>query len=176
MSGKRWKAAAAGAVVVASASIATPVSATGFDNDGSWSDEHTISKNGLNSGNLIGMWQSILIADEVSMPGSYSNGSFGTNTDIYTKYYQAGWGISVDGVVGPQTWNVARLSVGTPSNPGCTTNCFYDFNASGAPIEFWQNKSSGGSWKWTGFCPVQSGTNGWQNTNHPAVGFAAGCQ
>ena len=64
-------------------------------------------------------WQSILFSDDIGyqIPGyddSFVDGGFGPKTEAATKRWQQawrdrGWGLSVDGRVGPHTWNTANI-------------------------------------------------------------------
>lgn len=174
-------AGAAVAAVVAAASPSVPfqspvpAGATPFDNDGGWGDEHTLGYGvGVGQGDVVGLWQHILISSHTSMPGQYMTEVFGTKTRDYTKLYQAAHGIAVDGIVGTQSWNAARWWVGPPVNP-CTTDCDYFFNESGAPLELYQNTRSGGTWKWNGICGYTS-SGGFVGTDHPGItNDALGC-
>lgn len=174
----------AGAAVAAIAAATAPVvpfssprlaAATPFDNDGAWSDEHTLGYGvGVTQGDVVGLWQHILISSDTSMPGQYMTEVFGPKTRDYTTWYQATHGITADGVVGPQTWNAARWWVGQPTVP-CTTDCDYEFNQSGAPLYLYQNTRSGGTWKWSGICGYTS-SGGDLGTDHPGINNAGlGC-
>ncbi len=104
--------------VLALAFTAASASADSIDGFGvytdDWGNNHTIKQGGsVNSGNIVGVWQSVLWADG-ALAGSgcsYVDGAFGTNTKNATIFWQAGqfpsdpseW----DGIVGPTTWGRA---------------------------------------------------------------------
>ena len=106
---------------------ASAASASGFDNDSIWSDEVQLQNGGsVHSGNVVGMWQEILSA-EFGLSEANVDGSFGTGTANYTAVYQSYYGVTVDGIVGPQTWNVARFITGTTISATPCTSCYYDY-------------------------------------------------
>lgn len=95
--------------------IATSTIAMGHPMDGSsWRDEHTLCQScSINSGRVVGWWQTILWAEgELLKCGSSGiDGAFGSITDAATEEYQDDEGLSVDGVVGEQTWAHAKGKV-----------------------------------------------------------------
>ena len=72
---------------------------------------------------MVGLWQLFLSTRYRATSGSgftpAFTGSFNTATANYTKFWQAehaAAGLSVDGVVGPNTWSAARF-FHVPANP-----------------------------------------------------------
>ena len=68
----------------------------------------TLQLGARNSG-TVGYLQSVLVCKSgqsiaiAALPGPWY---FGTQTRSAVRNFQAFWGLTVDGVVGPQTWNV----------------------------------------------------------------------
>ncbi|HMJ78548.1 MAG TPA: peptidoglycan-binding domain-containing protein [Iamia sp.] len=101
-------AAAATTVTVAGAA---PAGADGFDNDGSWGDNHTIS--GGSTGNNVAVWELMLITMDGCFPGI--NGHFGgstSNDNAATRWFQGAHGLTADGIVGTATWSSAKNHLG----------------------------------------------------------------
>lgn len=96
-------------------------SAHGWTEPNSWAGSHTLGRNHLDRGSVVAMWQKMIHAQfgggcEGLGGCTYkTDGIFGTNTHDRTIVWQAFYraslvpGMSVDGVVGPQTWNAARF-------------------------------------------------------------------
>lgn len=87
------------------------------DGDGSlnddWQDHRSELGNSLCYGcadswntDLVVLWQTILVSEEL-LPPSGIDGQFGPRTRDATKAYQSRYGLSVDGMVGNQTWSKA---------------------------------------------------------------------
>lgn len=165
---------AAAASAAASVAGAPAVSAAGFDNDSIWSDEVQLQNGGtVHSGNVVGMWQEILSA-EFGLGEANVDGTFGTGTANYTAVYQNYYGITADGIVGAQTWNVARFVTGTTiSSTPCTT-CYYDYGG-GPDLSLYWNSASGGTWKWSGSCYAFSTSppSGYGLTDYPTKTYSS---
>jgi peptidoglycan hydrolase-like protein with peptidoglycan-binding domain len=72
---------------------------------GSWSNNCTVS-NGTISNLVIGMQQ---VTNGFGSCGQLAvDGDFGTHTYEAVKCYQADYGLSNDGIVGPITWGKSR--------------------------------------------------------------------
>jgi peptidoglycan hydrolase-like protein with peptidoglycan-binding domain len=109
--------------------LAGPAAAD-FDGDNVWNDEVSIGSG--NSGNVVGMWQQMLHMT-CDNPANFSqDGLFGTNTKNATKSYQTHYGLSPDGVVGPNTWTKARSQTIYTGSPGNYT--FYPGLANSFPM------------------------------------------
>jgi len=174
---RKGLAAIAGTVAVAAATgaVAAPAYA-GFDNDSNWGDEVHLQNGGsVHSGNVVGMWQEILSV-EFGLGEANVDGSFGSNTANYTAVYQASYGITADGIVGSQTWNVARLVAGTTISATPCTGCYYDYGGSSDLSLYW-NSGTGGTWKWAGQCRGHStnAPNDYVPTDYPTPGFNDVC-
>lgn len=63
-------------------------------------------------GKTVEMWQTVIDVTP--------DGSFGPQTDQWTKSWQQAHGIDPDGVVGPLTWTAAMKTVGNATTPKAT--------------------------------------------------------
>ncbi|WP_125778019.1 peptidoglycan-binding domain-containing protein [Antribacter gilvus] len=69
-----------------------------------------VGLNYVRQGNLVGFWQNILYADSyitkcLSVNSLHAiDGHFGSRSHQYTGYWQSHFGLTGDGIVGPNTW------------------------------------------------------------------------
>ncbi|MBV7699009.1 peptidoglycan-binding protein [Streptomyces sp. TRM70350] len=118
----RLGAAAVAALAVGALAVgASPASASassGYVNGAGtytddFGDEGTLSSSSYSSSNATCLWQQILWAEGAteSNGSAYDfsdvDGHFGPNTTHATRNLQARWGLSADGLVGPQTFGRA---------------------------------------------------------------------
>lgn len=186
----RAKKIAAG-VAIPSLFVATgssPADAHGFSNLGNWgcapsnpgcahAAPHSLSATAGIGGNVVGMWQAILYEAALA-PCSNIDGAFGANTKAATKNYQARFGLTPDGVVGPVTWGNVQYPDDAWEFLGAAGNNLYNYDYAtviGSPassqLDIQKNANPGGSWKWkAGF----TGGN-WNDTNHPGKTWVLHC-
>jgi hypothetical protein len=108
----------------------------------SWGNSHTLGRDFLNRGSVVALWQGMLhVQFAGGCPASFgctyaTDGVFGSNTENRTVLWQAVYhntlvpSLSVDGIVGPQTWNVARFFNLHKVNENAD-NVFYDYGSTG---------------------------------------------
>jgi peptidoglycan hydrolase-like protein with peptidoglycan-binding domain len=106
-------------------------------NPNKWSENPELCRYGCSTNRkLIMFWQSILFSDDIGyqIPGhddSFVDGGFGPKTEAATRRWQQswrdrGWGLSVDGRVGPHTWNTANINQQSRCSPlGDGNYCTY---------------------------------------------------
>lgn len=118
---KRMRYCVASATVVLVLLQANPATGGEWTEPSTWGGGPTISVTQNSSGNLVKLWQNMLDARFNGWyyeggPSPAVDGHFGTVTKNYTILWQTQWGLPADGVVGPQTWNRARLfNLGRPT-------------------------------------------------------------
>lgn len=72
-----------------------------------WNGEgHYMGVSYVSSGNAVGVWEQVLI-NRYDFQCTH-NGTFTSCEDTWTEEYQDDHGVTVDGVVGAQTWSAAR--------------------------------------------------------------------
>lgn len=156
-----------------------------------WSSSgHTVSTSSNSYSNMVGFVQTVG-ADQRVCPGGYYDGIFGTNTKAQVKRMQndlptPGTSITVDGVVGSQTWNAVQnawvSAIGTPNNIrrliplggitwGQTGNYYYYGGGESYPDLAWG--MSGGNPIWKFKVP---GTSSWYSaTTSRTMGSTSAC-
>lgn len=150
-------------------------SITGFQ----WTDVNQLCVSGpcVNSGNLVGAWQSILWADGyLNKCGSSGiDGAFGSVTQGATKTWQSAHGLTADGVVGPLTWGAARADLsfeGThpvlgPGGRVLSAVQYWDYVGKKHTVHFQYSSPV-----WSFRSPANSGQLPYYATTHPRIFFA----
>ena len=147
-----------------------------MSDDGGWGDEVTISQSGsVHTGNVVGFWQELLSVD-LGLGEANVSGNFGSGTTNHTKTFQGEYGLTQDGIVGPQTWNVARYLAGTTISSTPCTGCYYAFEGTNDLTIYW-NSGSGGTWKWGGTCKGHAASvpGDLTLTDYPTANFGVDC-
>lgn len=149
--------------VLASATIASADSIVGFNSvNDDWGDNHTISNSGsISTGNVVGVWQSALWADNELPNATCSNvdGLFGGITEDATIDWQQARGLGADGIVGTNTWGLADNNLAIVIG---TTKVRYVGTT--RTVTFIRPSSGVYTWTWNGAS---------RNTSHPTP--ALGC-
>lgn len=110
-------------LLFAAAALLAPgtASAHQWTEPNSWANSHTLGVNYVNRGSVVALWQRMVhVQFGGGCAGSHgctyrTDGVFGSNTHNRTILWQAVYrdnlvpGMTVDGIVGPQTWNAARF-------------------------------------------------------------------
>src|SRR5207248_8792777 len=116
----------------------------------------------VHQGRVVGWWQTVLWADGfLGKCGSAGiDGIFGSTTKSATKNYQANYGLTADGIVGPQTWSEAYSWV---------------IHESGGYYHYWGYDHNPklyrfGDGEWF-FDPVGDGYVNYYPTDHPSLDF-----
>lgn len=169
---KRKKTAAVvlGGFAVTAALPSTGAAAHDMNNDGTWSDEHTMPYNastgvGVSYGNVVAFWELMYVTahSPSCLTGAWSN--------VRVNDVQARHGLTIDGVVGPNTWSSAKQHLGsaTATSGGFTQYAFGELNHPGGPQGFGVNVAAGSNtWK------RQSNTT-WNDTGHTNSGTGLIC-
>jgi len=134
---RRWTPAAALVTTVLAAGLINPsmaqasvaqgvIAGSGVVTD-DFGDEGTLSRNSpYNKSNAVGLWQTILEAEHL-LDSDDVDCQFGPTTEAATKSYQRRFGLTADGLVGPNTWSKADnyLSSDNPTESPYAT-VYYD--------------------------------------------------
>jgi peptidoglycan hydrolase-like protein with peptidoglycan-binding domain len=162
-------------LLLATLSPASAHSITGYQ----WTDVDQLCVNGpcVNSGNLVGAWQSILWADGyLNKCGTKGiDGAFGTTTQGATKTWQSAHGLTADGIVGPLTWGAARgilVYKGThpvfgPAGRVLAVVQYWDYAGKKHTVHFQYANPI-----WSFAAPANSGQLPYYATSHPGTFFA----
>ena len=136
--------------------MATPVassqSLSGTSTPGSnanWaqaSHGEVLGTNNINVGDVIAFWQGFLASYTAVACPSGIDGHFGSATASGTRSIQSFFGLTADGVVGPNTWKAAGgwLEWGMGSNG---YESWTPFGSSHAQIHY-AHATPNGAWKW----------------------------
>ena len=145
----------------------------GTTTDTKW-DQSTVDQlYGGRYANIVGFWQAYLEAyNHIGNCGIH--GAFDVPTSVGTQFMQSYWGLTVDGVVGPATWDAAARFV---TFMGGDPNYFYwrpAFYQDGAAGTFAQARGGpwAGYWYWYSGRVIPSGAL--INTSTNAVSFSPG--
>lgn len=129
-----------------------------------WSDNHKLCTTcTVDQGRVVATWQTILWADAfLGKCGSAGiDGIFGSTTKSATKSWQANYGLTVDGIVGPQSWSTARSFV-VSDGGGYYHYIGYDHN-----FKLYKFPDTG---EWY-FDPVGDSVVNYYPTDHPSLDF-----
>jgi hypothetical protein len=151
---------------------ALPSTASAHPATGDWSNNHSLCTTcAVRQGDIVGLWQTLLWADGLLAPCGSSgvDGHFGPVTRSATIAWQRNWNsahpgdrISVDGIVGPQTWSRAESKLLSAN--------FGFFIYGGAVASPLLEERTDGTWL---FVPAadDAGGGGLFGTSHPAITF-----
>jgi hypothetical protein len=120
---KHGRALAMALVVFVSLVPSRRASASEWTEPKSWGGGPTLGVSQTNAGNLVKLWQGFLDARFDGWfydggPTPSLDGTFGPTTRNYTILWQTQYGLTADGVVGPNTWNRARwFNLKTEASP-----------------------------------------------------------
>lgn len=145
-----------------------------------WNNAHTLSQGGTYSqGDQIGMWQAVLASEALLPSKCYQDGLFGSTTRSGTISYQSRFGLTQDGIVGPQTWGkAATFAVFDMPLPGAS---YYDryFYVGYDGRFFWLIRNAVQSPHYWAFRPYSLGSSdsrsGYWSSNHPTITFPPLC-
>lgn len=138
-----------------------------------WKDNHTLCKNcGVDKGNVVGFWQSILVADGIEGGGHVPwwcniDGYFGSYTRGFAKGWQAHYGLTSDGIVGQHTWNKASAFIEAVKFNG--RNYKYIGYETDVYFQILRDKSGNLIWQ-----PAYPREYPYYDSNHPAITFPRG--
>jgi peptidoglycan hydrolase-like protein with peptidoglycan-binding domain len=153
------------AAMVSVGLLAAPASAHPITGT-TWAGAHEICQScSINQGNLVGMWQGILVSSIGGLDCGSVDGQFGPNTTARTRMWQAQArvtdpSVTVDGRVGPKTWGHAFAN--TAFDHSAAGFAFYRFNGGHGNVWFRRNLS-------TNVWEFAAGIGLFLNTNHPAI-------
>lgn len=130
-----------------------------------WNQNPNLGSGG--NADVVGFWEEIVMSSEDHWSGycipEQSDGLFGTNVVNGTRKFQNALGVTVDGVVGPTTWNAAEFYVPPGHAPALINNgggyySWYDGGAYSADLAY---VPAYGGWLWH-----QGFSNTWMDTSY----------
>jgi hypothetical protein len=126
-----------------------------------------LGTNQISSGDVVAFWQGFLASyGAVSCPGGI-NGRFGPATVTGTKSIQGFFGLTQDGIVGPQTWGAAGSWLSW--SPGTSTYDLWQPFASGKPEVTYSHTLPNGAWKWQSVMTADYPQ--WHSSDTSAISF-----
>jgi hypothetical protein len=139
-----------------------------------WGDEGPLSSSSYSNKLAVGLWQTVLWAEQAKeQDGTVFDGSdvdcrFGPNTTHATKNLQRRWGLTADGIVGPNTFGKAdnNLFLSRDYNSAAV---LVGYTGEDRVVSFLRNKSKGSY-----IFPSGSST-GWSTASYTSTAPAGLC-
>jgi len=120
----------------------------------------------INTGDVVGFWEGYL-ASYGLIACSAVDGRFGSATVAATKAIQGFFGLTKDGIVGPNTWSAAGGWL--IWSPGTTSyDLWQPSNASHDEVVY-SHVLPSGQWKWQS--PTTTDYPSWHGSDYPGISF-----
>jgi peptidoglycan hydrolase-like protein with peptidoglycan-binding domain len=164
-----------GAATGAPYASASPLSGSASPpNNGLWAAAahgEMLGTNYINTGDVVAFWQGFLASYGLVSCATGIDGRFSPATAAATRSIQSFFGLSKDGIVGPNTWSAAGAwLVWSPggSSLGSTYDSWQPANSTKPAIVYGHSLPSG-AWKWQS--PATTDYPNWHGSDNPGISF-----